>query len=964
MKRDTKLNPEQQKAITHGEGPLLIIAGAGTGKTTVVTERIKRLLLEKKIDPKNILALTFTEKAAKEMEERVDIALPYGYTQMWISTFHAFCDRVLRDEAIHIGLDGNYKLATETDMMLFLRKNLFSFDLEYFRPLGNPNKFLQGILQHFSRLKDEDINPSQYLEFVKRHYSSTTTAEEEEEKQKYLELAHAYQTLEELKIKAGIMDFGDLLMYTLQLFRTRKHILKQYQDKFQYILIDEFQDTNFAQNQLAILLSGERKNITVVGDDDQAIYRWRGAAISNMIQFREHFPDVTIVTLTKNYRSTENVLASSYQLIQNNNPYRLEVKEHIDKKLSSVRGVKGQPATLLLSASADEEAEKVMEKIQQLIKDEGYTYKNFAILVRANDHAQHFIRTFERQRIPFQFLGPQQLFHQEEIKDLIAYLRVLYDFTDSASLYRVLTMPIWKLPGTDIAVFLHHAKKENKTLFEMLSDPSALPLKNEAKEIAIKIVAIIREHLEKVSKETAGQLLYNFLDVSGLLVHLAHTTTPEEALKVQNIAKFFDRLKTYESETDDASVFAVVEWIDLAQQMGESPAATNAEWTENNAVNILTIHSSKGLEFPVVFVTNLVTQRFPTRERREQIPIPEGIIKEVLPEGDYHLQEERRLFYVAMTRARDFLFLTAASSYGGTRERKLSPFITEALGEEAVEKEKDTKKQSLISLTDTYSAVVLKEEKQPTLLFPQLTYISYSQIQTFDICPLHYKLKYILNVPTPDSSAQVFGTTLHALLKEFYLSAVDGENPHIEDVEKMLKKLWMSTGYDNKAHAEAAYKKALAVLTQYLKENYNPKKLPIALEIPFNIPISKTLHIGGRIDRIDRIDEETLEIIDYKTGANIPDGKELLKNFQLTLYGLAASEIRDPLFHAQPEHLKLSLHYLEKNVKLTTTRTLEQLQKAKEEIISKAREISESTFQCNGGMFCANCEYKMLCKTN
>lgn len=967
MKDTRLLNPEQLAAANHGEGPLLIIAGAGTGKTTVITERMKYLLLEKKVDPKNILALTFTEKAAKEMQERIDIALPYGYTDMWISTFHAFCDRVLRDDAIHIGLDGNYKLATESEMILFLRNHLFQLDLEYFRPLGNPNKFLQGLLQHFSRLKDEDITPSEYLLYAeKKQNRKDQTPEEEEENKKIMELAKTFKKFEELKIKEGIMDFGDLIANTLLLFKTRKHILKTYQDQFNYILIDEFQDTNYAQNQLAILLAGTKQNLTVVGDDDQAIYRWRGAAISNMIQFRKHFSKTKIITLTKNYRSTESILDKSYQLIQNNNPDRLEVKENIDKKLVAVREKKGQPVQALLADRGDTEADTIVKKIEELILTRKYQYKDFAILVRANDHSQPFIRAFERSRIPFQFLGPGQLFHQEEVKDLIAYLKVLYDFTDSSSLYRVLTMPIWQLSGSDIAVLLHTAKVNNRNLFEVMADTASLNLKDESKEKITKIVNIIRSHLEKISKETAAQILYSFLEDSGLLLTFRDIHSPQEELQLENTAKFFNRLKAFESEQNDAKIFAVVEWLDLAMQLGESPLAANIDWSETNAVNILTIHSSKGLEFPVVFVTNLVTQRFPTRERREQIPIPSEMIKEVLPEGDYHLEEERRLFYVAMTRARDFLFLTAANTYGeGKRDRKLSPFIEEALGTNAIEKAKENiyKEQSQLSLLDFRS----QEKDEPELQEPKpytLNYISYSQIQTFEMCPLHYKLKYILKIPSIQSPAQVFGTVLHATLKDFYMRAVNGDNPQIKDIKKILEENWVHEGYTSKAHEDKAFEKGIGIIKKYLQENFDPTKLPIALEVPFNIPLNKTLHIGGRIDRIDRLDGDTLEIIDYKTGNNIPDEKELFKNFQLTLYGLAASEIRDPLLHRKPDQLKLSLFYLESGVKLTTTRNSEQIGKAKETILEKVKEIETSDFKCIGSTVCANCEYKILCKTS
>ncbi|EKE20934.1 MAG: hypothetical protein ACD_7C00423G0001, partial [uncultured bacterium] len=328
MAENKTLNPQQIAAIKHLTGPLLIIAGAGTGKTTVITERIKYLILEKNVLPTQILALTFTDKASHEMEERVDVAMPYGYTQMWISTFHAFCDRILRNDAHAIGLDPGYRLISEAESILLLKKNIFEMELNIFRPLGNPTKFLDALLIHFSRLKDEDVSPTDYLKWIKQQKITGET-------EQYLELANAYKKYEELKIKEGVMDFSDLISNTLLLFRTRKNILKKYQEQFKFILVDEFQDTNYAQNELAILLAGDDKNITVVADDDQSIYRFRGAAVSNVLQFKKSFPKAKVVTLNNNYRSTQPILDAAYALIQHNNPNRLEIVEGIDKKLKS-----------------------------------------------------------------------------------------------------------------------------------------------------------------------------------------------------------------------------------------------------------------------------------------------------------------------------------------------------------------------------------------------------------------------------------------------------------------------------------------------------------------------------------------------------------------------------------------------------------------------------------------------------
>lgn len=971
MANTETLNEEQLDAVQHGDGPLLIIAGAGTGKTTVITKRIEHLIVNKEVLPSEILALTFTEKASREMEERVDVALPYGYTQMWISTFHAFCDRILRDEAIHIGLNPAFKLTTEAEAILFLRKNLYKFNLEYFRPLGNPYKFIQGMLQHFSRLKDDDITPVDYIKYA-------TSLEKREdlnadELKKTQELAHAFALYEELKTKEGIMDFSDLIANVLRLFRIRKNVLTSYQEKFKYILVDEFQDTNYAQNELAILLAGDKQNITVVGDDDQAIYRWRGAALANIIQFKKHFPNAKIVALVKNYRSTAEILTRSYQLIQQNNPDRLEIKENINKRLIGIRGIKGDRVDFLFAPRVEGEAEKVVEKIKELVDKKKTRYKDIAILVRANDHAQPFTRALDRSGIPYQFLGPGHLFHQDEIKDLIAYLKVLYNFEDSASLYRVLTHSLYNFDARDIAALLNFAKKKNYALFEALEHIDDTYLPEATKQAGREIVTMIKKHLSRVPKDTAGQLLYYFFEDSGLMKKLLNPESAHAEKRAQNVARFFEKLKSYEVEHADASVFAVIDWIDLSMQLGESPLAADVDWSENNAVNILTVHSSKGLEFPVVFIVNLVTQRFPTRDRREQIPIPDDLIKEVLPVGDENLQEERRLFYVAMTRARDNLYLTAANYYGeGKRERKLSPFVYESLGDayvnKIIQKQKEEQAVQQLSFLDVVGKnVKLIEQDKKGVPFAVMkdhvplivTFLSYSQINTFEMCPLHYKLKYLLKIPPFPTASLSFGSSIHNTLRDYYQAVLKTGILPKDSLHDFLVRDWIDEGYESKSHERNAFEHAEKILDRYYKK-YN-HVYPLAAEIPFNFSIPG-LKLGGRIDRVDQLENGKIEIIDYKTGQNMPDAKKLSTDLQLTLYALAATTVHDSILNRKPEEIFLSLHYLETDTKLTTTRTAKQLDGIKEVLRKKADEIARSDFSCSV-INCKNCEYKMLCQT-
>jgi len=959
------LNAEQIEAIKYGNGPLLIIAGAGTGKTTVITERIKYLITRKNISPSEILALTFTEKASREMEARVDETLPLGYANMWISTFHSFGDRILRDEVLNIGLDPRYRLMTEAESVQLFRKNLFKFELNYFRPLGNPTKFIGGMLQHFSRLKDEDVSPEEYLKFAD-HLKN----KEPDEKTRYRELAKAYEAYEELKTKEGLMDFSDLIANVLKLFRKRPNILKIYQQKFKYILVDEFQDTNYSQYVLVkLLMPPPKSNLTVVCDDNQSIYRFRGAAVSNVLQFIKDYPKAKNIVLNKNYRSTQTILDASYKLIKNNDPDTLEATMGISKKLEKMSEAEETPVEFLMADRVENEAEAVSKKITEL--SEQYSYKDFAILVRANNHADPFVRELGRQGIPYQFLGPGMLFKQPEIKDLIAYLSVLYSYEDNVAMYRLLSMDNFGISGRETATIINFGRNNNISLFETCEQIEKILVSDETKNKIQNLTAMVNRHLDLVKKETAGQIVYLFLEDTGLLKGLVDYKTVKDERKALNISKFFDKLKSYETQHEDASVYAVVDFINLSVELGESPLASETDWTENDAVNLLTVHSAKGLEFPVVFLVNLVDRRFPTTERREQIPIPDELIKEILPQGDFHLGEERRLFYVGMTRARDRLYLAAANYYGeGKREKKISPFVIEALGEVknypagGGTKIKDKDEQLAIFDFKPVLEPEISNFKFQISNSP-VTYLSYSQIETFNTCPLQYKYRHILRIPTPPSAALSFGDTIHQTMKDFYQKAIAGQNPNKEDLLKVLAENWSGLGYPSKAHEEKYKKEGQKILSEFFKKSYDPKNLPITLEQVFSVKISPNLKVGGRIDRIDRV-ERGIEIIDYKTGKS-PTKKNVERDLQMTVYAMAA--VDGTLTYMgllqktpQPQQVKVSFYFFDNQEKISGFRKKEDFEVIKQDLIKKAEEISKSDFSPAPGKHCDFCEFKLICE--
>lgn len=966
------LNKQQIDAVEHKKGPLLIIAGAGTGKTTVITERIKYLISSGLAKPNEILALSFTEKASFEMVERVDQEMPYGYTQMWISTFHSFCDKVLRAEALEVGLNPRYRLLTEAESIGLLRENIFELGLSYFRPLGNPNKFLDAILKHFSRLQDEDIAPGEYIAWVNSKIKTLNSKPDNGEKleiEKWSELAQAYKKFDEIKIRKGLMDFGDLIVKTLDLFRKRPNILSRYREQFKYILVDEFQDTNFAQNELAILLSGNQANITVCGDDDQSIYRFRGAAVSNIFQFRRTFPKAKVVVLTKNYRSIQKILDASYKLIQNNNPDRLEVIEGIDKKLSCDLENDSGGVFFIHAQRGEEEAELVAKKVLELVDSENFDFRDFAVLVRANNQAESFVRAFSRAGVPYQFLGPGRLFRQPEVVDFISYLKVLYDPTDSVSFYRVLSLDHLKIDSRDVSFIGSYAKKNNMSLYEAAECVGEINnISEQSKEKVLNLVRIIKHHLGLIKKETAGQILYYFLEETGIIKNLVDPSSEKAENEAKNISKFFDKLKSFETDYERADVYSVVDWIDLSMELGESPLASTEDWGENNAVNILTVHSSKGLEFPVVFLVNLVEQRFPSIERRELIPIPDELIKETLPSGDYHLQEERRLFYVGMTRAQKYLFFSAADYYSdGKRQRRLSPFLFEALGEDiSFLEQKNAKQLSFLDYSGENKAGLSSSRVKHVVY-----YLSYSQIRTFEICPLHYKLSYVLKIPTSPSPSMSFGTSVHETLKDFYNLVKSGRKPGKKLLEEILKDDWIRAGYKSKRHEKEAFEKALIFLREYYDKEFDYANLPILVEQDFSIPLyeetesgREKVRIGGKMDRVDLLSNGGIEIVDYKTGEEIPTQKEADKDLQLSIYALAATCINTEPFGKNVEDIKLSLYYFEDQTKIVTKRSKAQLEEAKKKIFEVKKEIENSDFRCSGSYICRNCEYSMFCKTD
>jgi len=1026
------LNDEQKEAVTSGDGPLLIIAGAGTGKTTVITKRLAWLVLSGKAKTEEILTMTFTDKAAEEMEERVDKLLPYGYLDLWISTFHSFAERILKDNALEIGIPNDFRLLNQTEQWLLVRKNLDRFNLDYYRPLGNPTKFIHALIKHFSRAKDEGISASEYLEYVENLKLNTDSADfiknfldEEtkksltkkqikelatEEIKRLTEIANAYHVYQQLLLDNNSLDFGDLINYCLKLFRGRPLVLNKYRQQFKYILVDEFQDTNWAQYELIKMLAAPRNNLTVVSDDDQAIYRWRGASYNNVIQFKKDFPNCKNISLIRNYRSTQDILDLSYKFIKQNNPNRLEAQFKKTGNLSKKLVAENKGRGLIEHFHSETFKDEVKTVLKQIIdlknKDKEATWNDFAILVRANESATPFIYGLTEAGIPFQFVASRGLYSKPIILDILAYLKLLDNYHESPALFRIINLPVFGFTHGEIINFNYWSNRKGLSLYETLTKASVLGIKPETQEKIKKILNLIEKHSRLVREGTISQVIFAFLEDSGYLKELTKKDDLKTREATRFLNQFFKKIEDFENSFEDKSVKNFLTMIDLELEAGEEGVLETNPEEGPESVKVMTIHAAKGLEFKYVFIPCLVDRRFPTIERREPIELPRALIKEIIPEGDIHLEEERRLFYVAMTRAKKVLFFSSASDYGGQRKKKLSRFLYELknLGFKIDEKNKLTTPVLLKEKAAMFKEKIFVENESPLkrekVILPSK--FSFTQLKAFENCPYQYRFAHVLRVPVRGKSVFSFGKTIHKTLQKFYEKLIEKSSSFqgnlfrdkpkqknlakkslvsLEELMEIYENSWIDDWYTTRNEQSEYKEKGKKVLKELYKNLEEEVILPKYLEREFFLKLTpnpvegialsslpraqlngeksesnEVYTLKGVIDRVDELDGG-IEIIDYKTGEEKteeklkPEDKE-----QLLIYQMAASEVLN-------EKVKnLSYYYVETNRKLSFLGTEEELKKLKEKIIKTIKEIKKGEFPPRPSQLCRHCDFNRICE--
>ena len=624
------LNDKQYEAVVNTEGPCLVIAGAGSGKTKVLTHKIAYLMKEKNILPWNILAITFTNKAAKEMKERIELLVGDAAKDMWIGTFHSICVRILRKFIDRIGFDSSFIIFDTSDQKTMVKQILK--DLQLDEKLFSD----RAVMSEISNAKNEMLEPDQY----------TVKAHGDFRKEKIAQVYERYQN--RLKENNAI-DFDDIINFTIKILMENVDVLEYYSNKFQYVLVDEYQDTNKSQFTLVTMLASKHGNITAVGDNDQGIYSFRGADISNILNFERDFPGTKIIKLEQNYRCTGNILKVANAVIKNN-----EVK--YDKKLWTENDVGSLPKIF----SADNEYDEgryIAEQIEHLIREEKYKYSDFAVLYRMNTQSRAIEEILRREDIPYKIVGGLKFYERKEIKDIISYLRLVQNPSDNLSLNRIINEPKRGIGKTSLDSIEELANNEGISMYKIIKDAQQYGL-NRIYLKSRDFINVIEELRQKQKDLTISELIKLTLKKTGYMQALKDEKTIEAENRIENLDEFLTVAIEFEEQFAENTLAEFLEGITLSSDLD------NMEETEDS-VTLMTLHSAKGLEFPVVFLVGMEEGIFPGYKSI-------GEPKE--------LEEERRLCYVGITRAKENLFLTCSKKrtiFGSTSCNAVSRFLKE-----------------------------------------------------------------------------------------------------------------------------------------------------------------------------------------------------------------------------------------------------------------------------------------------
>ena len=624
------LNDKQYEAVVNTDGPVLVIAGAGSGKTKVLTHKIAYLIQEKNVLPWNILAITFTNKAANEMKERIANLVGESAKDIWMGTFHSICVRILRRFIDRIGFETSFIIFDTSDQKTLVKNCLkdLSIDDKMFND--------RAVLSEISNAKNEMLTPAEY--------QAKAMGDFRKEK-----ISTVYELYQKRLKENNAIDFDDIINYTIKILQENEDVREYYCNKFRYILVDEYQDTNKSQFTLVTILASAYKNITAVGDNDQGIYSFRGADISNILNFEKDFKGTKIIKLEQNYRCTGNILKAANAVIKNN-----EVKY---KKALWTENEEGSLPKVYQAKNEYDEGTYIVEQIEHLKREEYYKYSDFAILYRMNTQSRAIEEILRREDIPYKIVGGLKFYERKEIKDVISYLRLIYNPSDNISLKRIINEPKRGIGKTSVDNVQEIAEKAGISMFEVIKNAEQFGL-NRLKANSTEFVQLIEEMRSKIEELSISELIKETLKKSGYIKALENEDSVEAESRIQNLEEFLTVAIEFEEQEAENSLADFLEGITLSSDIDSME-------DEDNSVTLMTLHSAKGLEFPVVFLVGM----------------EEGIFPGYKSIGEpRELEEERRLFYVGITRAKEYLYLTCAKKrtiFGSTSYNAISRFASE-----------------------------------------------------------------------------------------------------------------------------------------------------------------------------------------------------------------------------------------------------------------------------------------------
>ncbi len=631
------MNQRQQEAVCHTEGALLILAGAGSGKTRVLTHRTAYLIEEKGVNPYHIMAITFTNKAAGEMRERIDDIVGYGSESVWVSTFHSTCVRILRRYIDHIGYDNNFTIYDTDDQKTVMKEICKRLQID--TKITKERSFLNAI----SSAKDELISPEAFTLNAQGDYNKVRQAQ-------------VYREYQESLKKNNALDFDDLIMKTVELFQADPEVLTYYQDRFRYIMVDEYQDTNTAQFQLIQLLASKYKNLCVVGDDDQSIYKFRGANIRNILNFEKVFPDARVIKLEQNYRSTQNILNAANKVIENNLGRK--------RKVLWTENEAGEPIDFHQFDTAYDEADFVARDVLRKVRDGVYTYHDCAVLYRTNAQSRIFEEKFINSNIPYKIVGGVNFYARKEIKDLLAYLKTIDNARDDLAVRRVINVPKRGIGATTLNRVQDYAMSEGISFYTALKMAEDIPTLGRS---AVKIkpfVTLIQTMRSKLAHISVAELLKEIVEETGYVANLEAESSEEAEQRIQNIDELITKAAAYDLDEDREEPPTLSGFLEEVALIADIDSVDEAQ----DYVILMTLHSAKGLEFPQVYLAGMEDGLFPS------------YMSICADNPTEEIEEERRLCYVGITRAKQQLSISAARQRmirGETQYNNLSRFVKE-----------------------------------------------------------------------------------------------------------------------------------------------------------------------------------------------------------------------------------------------------------------------------------------------